>query len=104
MQKMPGRRVFGLRGMVVVVAIAALTVSLASRTFPGNFHPKVSVHGATSGAKIQHRDKNASEWVPPTPLFTQLPVSEPSLARPPQEKVLVVLHFESLYNRPPPIG
>ena len=98
------RRVFGLRGMVVAIAIATLTVSLAGRTFHGNFHPKVSVHGATLGAKIQHRDKNASEWVPPAPLLAQLPISEPSLARSPQETVVVVLHFESLYNRPPPIS
>jgi len=96
-------RACGWRSAVVVVAVTALTVSLANRTFHGSFYSHPTVQSESPNAKIQHRDKIAAEWIAPVTLFERLRIVEPPTAQRLEERVLVELHCESLYNRPPPI-
>ena len=95
---------FSLRGIVICVAILTLTVSLANRTGHAVFCNKPTAHTASSSAKIQHRDKDASEWVAPVATFVLLHATETFITQPSSERVLVDRHYDSLHNRPPPIG
>jgi hypothetical protein len=98
------KRFFSLRGFVVCLAILTLTISLASRGICGGFYSKTTAHSASASAKVQHRDKDASEFVPPAPTLSLLCVTEPSKAPAQTEAIYVQLHYNSLYNRPPPLG
>src|SRR3984957_20778869 len=93
--------------MVVLVAVCALTVSLATRyggPWTASSHVVSSVHGHSSvDAKRQHLTKNAATWVPPLVCFDPLgsPDFHPRIA-PAGPPVPGLRLEESLYNRPPP--
>jgi hypothetical protein len=97
------KRVLSLRGLVICITILALTVSLATRTVHGSIYTSPTVHSASDKAKVQHRDKDASEWVTPVLTFAPISVTEPSVVQTSTEGVFFDLHYDSLYNRPPPI-
>jgi len=92
-----------LFGLLIMLAVFALAVSLATRTFPvtssqGPMAQCWSTHGVR-----QHMDGDAAQWVPPVPvlLALQAPVFYHRVA--PDDVRLPSLHFdENLYNRPPP--
>jgi hypothetical protein len=75
-EKVPERSVFSRRGLVISLAILALTVSLASRVSHAVVYRTTSAHSASVDAKIQHRDKDASEWTPPDVILSLLWVAE----------------------------
>ena len=71
-----------------MLAIAALTVSLASRVVRGTFDKVPTVHSLTSKAKIQHRDRDADERAFATADFSLLWVAEPAATVEPAEPVM----------------
>ncbi len=89
--------------LLVVGVVCALTVSLATRTFPLTIQQRLSVQSGSSQAMRQHMDRDAAGWVPPVPVFAvlQAPVFYVHVlpAGPPLPSVLF---DEALYNRPPP--
>jgi len=101
--KVPQRSVFSWRGLVISLAILALTVSLASRVSHAVVYRATSAHSASVDAKIQHRDKDASEWTPPDVVLSLLWVAEASPAPEEIERVYFRIPSGSLYNRPPPV-
>lgn len=98
------KRFFSQRGFVVSLTILAITLSLASRTVHEGFYGKPTAHSASAISKIQHRDKDACEWVTPVAAFSLLSVAEPSIARASTEGIFVELQYNALYNRPPPLS
>ena len=98
------KRFFSLRGLAVCLAILALTVSLANRTVHFLSYDRSTVHSTSPDAKIQHRDKDHSNWISPIVNFVVRCVSEPSLKPVSSERVVAVLDYDSLYNRPPPVS
>ena len=98
-----GRRIFSVKGVTVAVAVLAITLSLAGRVFHGQVFLTHSIH-SSAYQLVQHRDTDATEWIPPVCTFTLLwgaehsPVVEPSDPFYPHEQ------FQSLYNRPPPLS
>jgi len=98
------RRLFSRRGLVAVFAILALTVSLAGRVFNGSFYPATSIHYAQGYEKVQHRDIDSFQWVPPTATCALLWITESSANFEPIGQKHFQLHYDSLYNRPPPIS
>lgn len=99
------RRAFGWRGAMVLLAIVALTVSLASRVpHAVSFDKSPTAHSGSSTEKIQHRDQDASRWVAPVATFTLLWISEPAVSLDADEKIPLRLQDNSLHNRPPPVS
>lgn len=99
------RRPPSRRGVVVLLAILALTVSLANRVpHTVSFDKAPAAHSSSSTAKIQHRDQDASRGAAPAATFTLLWASEPSVPLVADEKVPVRLQDNSLHNRPPPLS
>ena len=101
---MAKKRFFSLRGSIVSLTILALTVSLANRTVRLHFSDTPTVHSSSPDAKIQHRDKDHAGWIAPIAKLVVSFVIEPSLKPPAAGRVVVALHYDSLYNRPPPIS
>jgi hypothetical protein len=91
------------RILVVSLAICALTVSLATRTFRLTFPHSSTVQSGAAQAMRQHLDRDAANWVPPVLVFTtlQAPQFYPRFA-PAGPPLPTVLFDESLSNRPPP--
>jgi hypothetical protein len=98
------RRLFSRRGLVALFVVLALTVSLAGRVFHSVIYSTGSVHSAPGYEKVQHRDTDASQWVPPTATCALLWISEPSNNFEPIGQNHFRLHYDSLYNRPPPLS
>ena len=98
------KRLFSLRGLVVLLAILALTISLASRVVHVSFSHGTTIHSPSAQSKIQHRDKDASEFVSPIATFSLLCVAEPSDKPAAIESKCVQPHYNSLYTRPPPVS
>jgi hypothetical protein len=98
------QRLLSRRGLVVLLAISALTISLASRVSTATFVKAYAVQSSSTTAKIQHLDKDAAHWVAPTATFTLLWATEPSVAVDGNESVPVRPPDDSLHNRPPPIS
>lgn len=88
----------------MALLVFALTASLPTRVFHSAFTAGPQVQSSSSYEKIQHRDKDASEWVPPVAELSILWVEEASVPPEPGEYLHVHFHYESLYNRPPPIA
>ena len=101
---MPETRPFSCRGLAVALVVFALTASLATRVFHGSTGSKAEVSSTSDYQKVQHRDKDAIEWAPPTAELCVFWVSEPSAVPENSETVHVRLHHDSLYNRPPPLA
>jgi len=93
-----------LRRFIVSLAILALTISLANRTFQGSFDSRATVHSVSVNSKVQHRDKDASELVAPVATFSLLYVTEPSIVSARVQRVFLDFDHDCLYNRPPPPG
>jgi hypothetical protein len=98
------RRLFSRRGLVALCAVVALTVSLAGRVFHSVIYSTASIHSAQGYEKVQHRDTDASQWVPPTATCALLWITEPSTNFEPIGQKHFRLHYDSLYNRPPPVS
>jgi hypothetical protein len=104
-QQLAKRRLLSGRGAVVLLAIMALTVSLANRVpHAVSVHQATAAHSSPFTAKIQHRDQDASRWVAPVATFTLLWASEPAISLGANEEFPVRLQGNSLRNRPPPVS
>jgi hypothetical protein len=100
----PKVRLLSGSGIAVALVIFALTASLPTRVFHDSYGTTSQVQSNSSYQKVQHRDKDDSEWAPPTSDFSILWVEEASVAPEPRNELYVRVHYESLYNRPPPIA
>ncbi len=99
------RRLLSWRGALVLLAIVAITVSLANRVpHAVSFEKAPAARSSSSTEKIQHRDQDASRWVAPVATFTLLWASEPAVLLDADEKIPVRLQDNSLHNRPPPVS
>lgn len=93
--------------VIALVAVCALTVSLATRyssPFNVSSHKVKSVQSRTSPDSSRQRlTKNAANWMPPTLTFAILPgsisYSRIAPASPPVPSLLIE---QKLYTRPPP--
>lgn len=85
-----------------MVAIIALTVSLASRVVRITFDKVPAVHSLGSKTKIQHRDRDADERAFAAADFSLLWVAETAVTVDPIDPVYVRIQYDSLNNRPPP--
>lgn len=97
------KRFRGIRVVLVSLTILALTISLANRTFEGSFDTHPTLHSASSKAKIQHRDKDAAKWVAPVAVFERLRPIQISVVTHVEERSLIAVLYDCLYNRPPPL-
>jgi hypothetical protein len=97
------RRYLQWQVFIIILAICGLTVSLATRTFRLNISHEISASSGDAHAMRQHMDRDATQWVPPAPLFTTLlvPTFYPYVA-PAGPPLASILFDKSLYNRPPP--
>lgn len=93
---------FSSRGIAVALVVFALTASLATRVFHADYSATRQLQSSSSYQKIQHRDKDASEWAPPVAELSILWVEEASVTPDFLEELYARVHYESLYNRPPP--
>jgi hypothetical protein len=64
------RRISSRRGMVIALVVFARTVTLADRVFCGQLCEKAAVHSSSLSKKVQHRDTDASQCIPPTVFAT----------------------------------
>jgi hypothetical protein len=89
--------------LVIVVAIAGISCSLATRTFRLSVSNDVSVHGAASQGMRQHLDRDAVRWTPPVEVSIDLetPTFYPRVA-PAGPPLPGIVLDDPLYNRPPP--
>jgi len=87
-----------------MLAITALTTSLASRVVQGTFDKVPTVHCLASKAKIQHRDRDADERAYAAADFSLLWVAEPAATVEPVQPVYVRAQYDSLFTRPPPVS
>lgn len=101
---MPKGLLISRRGFVVALVAIALTTSLATRVFHGSFGSKVEVSSTSVYQKVQHRDKDAAEWVPASTELCLLWLTEVSLCAEQDDSVHARPHYNSLYNRPPPLA
>jgi hypothetical protein len=94
---------FSFRHVVVLLAIFAISVSVATRTFQGSYLDCPSVHADPSHAMRQHLAADAFVLTNPVSNLGDvlLPVAAPH-ALPVAVQVHSVELTESLYNRPPP--
>lgn len=102
-QSRPTRAAHLWRVVLIAVAICALTVSLATRTFRLEIMHGVSVSSGDAHAMRQHMDRDGAHWVPPVAVLTvlEVPAFYP-YAAPAGPPLATVLFDNSLYNRPPP--
>jgi hypothetical protein len=90
--------------LVALIVALGLTVSLAGRVFAGTIYPGTAIHSGAASAKVQHRDTDAVRWAPPATVYSLLWTAEPFLTPEPVQQAFFHPHYDSLYNRPPPIG
>lgn len=88
---------------LVGVVMLSLVVSLATRTFRLTVPHSVTEKSGAAQAIRQHLDRDATQWIPHTPVLTVLqpPTFYPHVA-PAGQPLGVLLLDESLSNRPPP--
>lgn len=91
------------RRIVVLVAICAMVVTLATRTFHMAGADQALAKSADGNPIRQNVDNDVFEWLPPVAHFViyLLPVAAPH-APPDLTPVLTVDLEDCLYNRPPP--
>lgn len=96
-------RRLSFRRVVILLAIIALTMSVATRVFHDLDVARVNVHSDPSQGMRQHLAADAFTLVAPNARFAimLLPVAAPH-APPAEPLVRTVDLEESLYNRPPP--
>ncbi len=92
------------RVLVIVLAIGALTCSLATRTFRLTDSQGINARSADAQAMRQHLDRDAAKWTNPVPVHTTLVVVTfyPRIAPAGPPMPNVPFDDEHLYNRPPP--
>lgn len=98
------RRIPVWQALVVVLAIAAISVSLSTRLCQVVHARGVTLSAAASQGMRQHLDRDASQFVAPVPrliVFLQPITFYPRFA-PAGPPLPTVLFDESLSNRPPP--
>lgn len=89
--------------LIVFLAIAVLTVSLATRTVDVHIFRQTSVTSSVQKAKIQHRDQDGARWLPPVVIIEPFYLALSSRAIEPDKEPPVVARVDDcLYNRPPP--
>lgn len=90
--------------LLIVVAVAGLSCSLATRTFRLSFSHGTVVRSAEAQAMRQHLDRDAARWVPPVQVSITLdaPTFYPRIA-PAGPPLPGLVLDEPLYNRPPPL-
>ena len=90
--------------LVIVLAVAGLICSLATRTFRLSTEQHASVKSGAAQGMRQHLDRDATRWVPPTRtlVILEAPTFYPRVA-PAGPPVRGLILEESLYNRPPPV-
>jgi hypothetical protein len=104
-EHMAERRLLSRRGLVIFIAIVALTCSVARRVADVSLLFKAPTAVLSSStAKIQHLDQDAAQWVAPEATFTLLRATQSSVIRDADESVPIRLQDNSLHNRPPPIS
>ncbi|HSS97897.1 MAG TPA: hypothetical protein VLK33_12745 [Terriglobales bacterium] len=88
----------------ILLAVVALTVSVATRTTVVSVSHGISVSENTSGVIRQHMDSDGVGWVPPvtTQLFAELVISHYPRIAPAGPPPPDLLFEDALYNRPPP--
>jgi hypothetical protein len=69
-----------------------------------SFDQQPNVHSESSHTKVQHRDKDASEWVPPAASLSLLWATRSVECPAPTDKIHFRFQYGSLYNRPPPVA
>ncbi len=94
------------RSVLVLVAVCALTSSLATRFYvptTSHIHTLKSVEGGTSEPKRQHLDRDATRWVAPASDFSILAPTALHTSPSPARTILPKpVYSDSLYDRPPP--
>jgi hypothetical protein len=103
-ERVPKVCLLSSRGIAVALVVFALIASLPTRVLNSSFTAGPHVQSSSSHQKIQHRDKDAFEWVPPVSELSILWVEEASVPPEFHDELHVPVHYESLYNRPPPIA
>ena len=94
-----------LRCLVALLGILVLTVSLAGRTFNTNLHRQAAVTSKSEKERVQHRDKNGSQWAPALKRVERFYVAVCSEVVEPEQEPLLSAHVDDcLYNRPPPLS
>jgi hypothetical protein len=89
--------------LVIVLAILALTVSLATRTSTPTVSHNIGVQAQSSQVTRQHLDTDAAQWVSPVaPVVVSEVVSFYPRVSPAGPPVPNLFFEQSLYNRPPP--
>ncbi len=101
---MTERRFSSLRGLIALIAVLGLTITLAGRVFENSLYSTTSVYSGSALQKIQHRDADASRWAPPPATYALLWTAERSPVFEPIEQIYFHPHYDSLYNRPPPLS
>jgi len=97
------RRARRLCWVVIVLSIAALTVTLATRTSVVTLSHSFSVDSQLSNSSGQHLDSDAVGWAPPVATLVMAEdVSFYPLVSPAGPPVSGLLFDKALYNRPPP--
>lgn len=89
--------------LAIVLAIAAVTLSLATRASTPRVSHGITAQSQSSNSVRQHLDSDAAGWVPPVApvMVSEAPSFYPRVS--PTGPPLQSLFFEeSLYNRPPP--
>lgn len=99
---MSPRPLFSRHTLIIGLAILGLTISLANRVVHVSLDVKPAAHADSDYSKVQHRDKDAFEWVAPVASMCFLWVTEYSPSSEPIEKTSFRLQYDKLYNRPPP--
>ena len=91
------------QALVIFLAIFALAVSLATRTFQATTSHGARVVSNSAQASRQRLDRDAAKWIPPVRVLTilQAPIFYPSVA-PSGPTLPNVLFDENLSIRPPP--
>lgn len=89
--------------LLILVCIAALTGSLATRTFHINICDRAAASSNSSHPMHQHLDRDASHWVAPVRHLLGLRPSPTTFYVPlPESHIASLISVENLYNRPPP--
>ncbi len=89
--------------LLILVCIAALTGSLATRTFHINLCEKAAAGSNSPHPMHQHLDRDATHWVAPVQhLFGRQPSPATFYVPLPESHFASLIPIENLYNRPPP--
>lgn len=93
---------FSWRHIIILVAVFALSASLATRTFTGIHLEHPTLKADPADAMRQHLAADASVFTNPiSSIGVMLPAAAPH-APPAEVRVITVELSDPLYNRPPP--